>query len=105
MITIRKLISRGWKTPKQVPIEEEEQLTTQKQEVDFVQIVDTLTPLSKSAQMTFLYRYIKTLSPNMCRTLLKYVHEQIRNLHWKKMEQRLDATDRTERSRENPQIL
>lgn len=47
-------------------------------EVDFTNLVNQLTPLSKSAQMTFMFRYIKTLSPNMCKTLLTYTHAQLR---------------------------
>ena len=45
---------------------------------DFDKTITTLSGLSKSAQMNFLARYVATLSPNMCRTLLTYAHQRLR---------------------------
>lgn len=44
--------------------------------VDFEARIAELTALSDSAQMTFLYRYVQTLSPNMCTSLGKYAERR-----------------------------
>ena len=56
-----------------------ETLTPEQPQVDFEAMVNQLTALSKSAQMTFLYRFVQTLSPNMCKTLLTYTHNRLKN--------------------------
>lgn len=78
-------LSRLWKKPAQ---EVQQIAIHNSQTVDFAAIVSTLTALSKSAQMTFLYRLIQTLSPNMCRTLIKYAHGKLNEHQRKTIERR-----------------
>jgi formyltetrahydrofolate hydrolase len=50
---------------------------TDQADMDFEAMIQQLNTASKSAQMTFLYRYVQTLSPKMAKSLQRYVNDKL----------------------------
>lgn len=53
----------------------------QQNQIDFEEMLSKLEPLSKGAKIHFVWKFIQTFTPGMCRTLIRYGHQRLKVLN------------------------
>ena len=51
--------------------------TNKPQVINFDKILSDLEPLSKGAKVHFMWKFIQTFTPDMCRTITRYLYQRL----------------------------